>query len=165
MLRSFPTGHRLYFLNKSPHRPFLFLRHHLGLKLLRREGFLLRSYVQPHAAKFSFQLDIARCRCECRLGALARLLVVIIIITLVKQHKRDVVLGVENPIAEPRPETVIAVNGYYLLVVSCLGEKTSYLLSSAFFFVASSAACASAALHLFSVSLTPSPIGFIESAS
>lgn len=82
----------------SPHRPFLFLLHHLGLQLLRRDGFLLRSYVQPHAAKSGLQLIVARCRCQCRLGALARLFVVIVVITLVEQHKRDIVLGIEKPI-------------------------------------------------------------------
>lgn len=148
----------------SPHRPFLF-PHHLGLKLLRRESFLLRSYVQSHSSKFGLQFIVALCRRQCRLGALARLLVVIVVITLVEKHKRDVVLGVEKPISQPRPKTVVAVYRLYLLVVGRLGEQTAYLLSSTFFFVASSAACASAALHLFSVSLTPSPIGFIESAS
>lgn len=78
----------------SPHRPFLFLSHHLGLQFLRSEGFLLRPHVQAHVTKFGFQFIIARSRCQSRFGALARLLVVIIIITLVKQHKRDVVLGV-----------------------------------------------------------------------
>lgn len=148
----------------SPCRPFLF-SHHLRLKLLRREGFLLRSYVQTHAAKFGLQFIIALGSCQCRLGALARFLVVIVVITLVEKHKCDVVLGVEIPITQPRPQPVVAVYRLYLLVVRSLGEQTPYLLSSAFFFVASSAACASAALHLFSVSLTPSPIGFIESAS
>ena len=145
-------------------RLFLF-SHDLGLQFLRRESFLLRPYVQSHAAKFRFQLIVALgCR-QRRLSALARLLVVVVVITLVEKHKRDVVLGVEKPIAKPRPKAIISVNGYYFLVVRSLGEQTAYLLSSAFFFVASSAACASAALHLFSASLTPSPIGFIESAS
>lgn len=91
--------------------------------------------------------------------------VVVVVIALVEKHKRDIVLGVQEPVAEPRPKAIITIDGYYLLIVGRLGEQTAYLLSSAFFFVASSAACASAALHLFSVSLTPSPIGFIESAS
>lgn len=149
----------------SQRRPFLHLPHHLVLKFLRGERFLLRLHVQPHAAKPGGYLIIALGRCQRRFGALARLLVVIVVITLVEKHKRDVVLGVEEPVAEPRPQAVVAVDGYYLLVVSCFGEQTAYLLSSGFFFVASSAACASAVLHLFSVSLTPSPIGFIESAS
>lgn len=141
------------------------LSHHLGLKLLRRECFLLGSYVQTHPAKFSLQFVIALSRCKCSLGAFARLLIVIVVVTLVEKHKSDVVLGVEKPITQPRPQPVVAVYSFYLLVVAGLGEQTVYLLSSAFFFVASSAACASAALHLFSVSLTPSPIGFMESAS
>lgn len=70
------------------------LPHHLGLQFLRREGFLLRPYVQSHAAKFSFQFGIARCRCQCRLGTHTRFLVVIVVITLVEKHKRDVVLGI-----------------------------------------------------------------------
>lgn len=78
----------------SPHRPFLLLPHHLGLQFLRSEGFLLRPYVQSHAAKFSFQFGIARCRCQCRLRPLARLLVVIIVVALVEKHKCDVVLGI-----------------------------------------------------------------------
>ena len=164
-LANFSERAYFFMLDASPHRPFLFLRHYLGLQFLRREGFLLRSYVQPHAAKFGLQFIIALGCCQCRLGALARLLIVIVVIALVKQHKRDVVLGIKEPIPQPRPKAVIAIDRLYLLVVGRLGEQTAYLLSSAFFFVASSAACASAALHLFSVSLTPSPIGFIESAS
>lgn len=78
----------------SQHRPFLFLSHHLGLKLRRREGFLLRSYVQSHPAKLGGYLIIAIGCCQCRLGALARLLVVIVVITLVKKHESDVVLGI-----------------------------------------------------------------------
>lgn len=81
----------------SPHRSFLF-RHHLGLKLLRREGFLLRSYVQTHSSKFGFQLGIALSCCQRRLGALAWLLVVVVVVALIEKHKRDVVLGVEKPI-------------------------------------------------------------------
>lgn len=149
----------------SPHRPFLFFPHHLGLQLLWRERFLLRPYVQPHAAKFSFQFGIARCCCQCRLCPLARLFVVIVVIAFVEQHKRYPIFGIEKPIPKPRPQAEVAVYRLYLLVVGRLGKQTAYLLSSAFFFVASSAACASAALHLFSVSLTPSPIGFMESAS
>lgn len=80
-------------LDASPHRPFLF-RHHLGLQLLRRESFLLRSYVQSHSAKFGLQFIIACGCCQCRLGALARLLVVVVVITLVEKHKRDVILGI-----------------------------------------------------------------------
>lgn len=163
LIREKPIGER----TDNSVRPLRYfsLPHHLGLKLLRREGFLLRSYVKSHSAKFGLQFVIALSRCQCRLSALARLLVVIVVITLVEKHKRDVVLGVEKPIAKPAPKVIIAVDRLYLLVVGSLAEKTAYLLSSAFFFVASSAACASAALHRFSVSLTPSPIGFIESAS
>lgn len=80
----------------SPHRPFLFpLRHHLGLKLRRGEGFL-------HA------LDLAESEAvHHSLGALLFLLlrffathglfhrlVVIIVVTLVEQHKHDVVFGI-----------------------------------------------------------------------
>lgn len=82
----------------SPCRPFLFLPHHLGLQFLRREGFLLWSYVQSHPAKFGFQFIITLGCCQCRLGSLTRLLVVIVVITLVKKHKRYVVLSVEKPI-------------------------------------------------------------------
>lgn len=74
--------------------PFLLLLHHLGLKLLRREGFLLRLHVQSHAAKFFFQFIIALGCCQSRLGALARLLIVIVVITLVEKQKRDPILGV-----------------------------------------------------------------------
>ena len=77
--------------------------HHLGLKLLRREGFLLGSYVQTHSAKFSLQFVIALSRCKCSLGAFARLLIVIVVVTFVEKHKSDVVLGVEKPITQPRP--------------------------------------------------------------
>lgn len=77
----------------SPHRPFLF-RHHLGLKFLRGDGFLFRSYVQSHPAKPGSYLIIALGGCQSRLSALARLLVVVIVITLVEKHKRDVVLGI-----------------------------------------------------------------------
>lgn len=142
----------------------LFIFHHLGLKLRRREGFLPRLYSEAHATKLGRKFLIALCCGQSRLGALARFLVVVIIITLVEQHKCYVVLGVDKPIPKPRPQTIIPVYGLYLFVIGSLREQTVYLLSS-FVFVASSAACASAAFHLFSVSLTPSPIGFIERAS
>lgn len=72
----------------------LFFSHHLGLQFFRREGFLLRSYVQSHAPKFGRYLIIILGCCHCSLSAPARLFVVIVVITLVEQHKRDVVLGV-----------------------------------------------------------------------
>lgn len=93
-LANFSERAYFFMLDASPHRPFLFLRHHLSLQFLGREGFLLRSYVQSHAAKFSFQLGIACSRCQRRLGSCAWLLVVIVVIALIEQHKRDIVLGV-----------------------------------------------------------------------
>lgn len=101
---------------------------------------------------------------DCNRGGFNRLIVVVIV-ALIHEHERDIILRIEPPIAQPRPKAVIAVDSLYLIVVCRFGKKAAYLLPSAFFLVASSSTCASAASHLFSVCLTPSPIGFIESAS
>lgn len=120
---------------------------------------------KTHTFQFLGKLCVALGGGQGCFGLRAGPLVVIVVVTFIHKHKGHPVLGVEPPVAKPTPQVVVAVDGFYLLIVRRFEEKAAYLLSSVFVFVASSAACASAALHLFSVSLTPSPIGFIESAS
>ena len=122
-------------------------------------------FAESHPAQLLGKLGLALCGSHHSLCLYARTLIVVVIVALIHEHERDIILRIEPPIAQPRPKAGIAVDSLYLIVVCRFGKKAAYLLPSAFFFVASSSTCASAASHLFSVCLTPSPIGFIESAS
>lgn len=78
----------------------LFLRHHLGLQLLGGEGFLLRLHSEYGVQLFTAPyLSVLRCQ----FPLLFHSLIVIVVIALVKQHKRYPILGVKKPVAEPRP--------------------------------------------------------------
>lgn len=75
----------------SPHRPFLFLSHHLGLQFLRSEGFLLRPHSE-YGVQFFLTPYLSVLRCQH--GLLFHGFVIVIVIALVEQHERYPILGI-----------------------------------------------------------------------